>query len=505
MKTLYRKLAMGLVLFLCFILGGSLSAAAGDAKYTVTPLGTLTGGTYSRAYDINDSGWVVGEADVASGTENGTRGFIWKPGTGMVNLGSLGTRSLARGINNAGKVVGYSKVGDGPGVAFTWTESEGMKELPLAGRFSDGWGINDSDAVVGYGLNEGGEEHGFRWAGATEIDLGSLGGSLSNAYSINGVGNVVGYSATAAGNARAFYWDGTRMNPLSVLADDQDSIANRINNHNQVVGRIDQYYCEEICIPNGATNECYLSCTPTGAQPFFWESGVMKELGTLEGGFGEALGINDAGAVVGWSTNGQGKQAFLWELANENAGMVNLNGLIAAGSGWVLRTATAINNHGQIVGYGDLYGVEQAFLLTPIPQEDPKDPEQPFEVKIDIHPWNHHNLINRHSWWGLVQIAILSEAGFDAPKAVDRESLSFGQKGDENSLAFCMPWKMDVNGDRKKDLICYFYERSSGFQCGDTLGTLKGKTVEGEPFGGQDKVKIAPCPLPKKDNKYKGK
>jgi probable HAF family extracellular repeat protein len=294
------------------------------------------------------------------------------------------------------------------------------------------------------------------------------------------------------------------MSPLSALEDDQDSFANRINNRNQVVGRIDQYACSG----TGENRVCDFS----GSGPFFWENGITQELGNLGGNNGEALGINDAGVVVGWSkiqpesleTNVYNR-AFVWQNVDGTQAMVNLNDLIPTGTDWTLKAATAINNQGQIVGYGNLNGVEQAFLLTPIPQETPKDPEQPFEVKIDVHPWNQHNIINRHSWWGLVQIAILSEAGFDAPKAVDRKSLTFGQTGDEDSLAFCMSWKMDVNGDRKKDLICYFHERKADFTCGDTVGTLKGKTVDGEPFGGQDKVKITPCPLPKKYNKYKEK
>lgn len=231
----------------------------------------------------------------------------------------------------------------------------------------------------------------------------------------------------------------------------------------------------------------------------------MRALGTLGGNDGEALGINDAETVVGWSAFGEESRAFIWEKRNESAGMVDLNSLIASDSGWILTRATAVNNQGQIVGYGLRNDVEQAFLLTPIPQEEPKVPEKPFEVKIDIHPWNHHNTILRQSWWGLVQIAILSEAGFDAPKVVDPKSLTFGRTGDEDSLAFCMSWKMDVNGDRKKDLICYFHERPTGFECGDTLGTLKGKTVDDRPFGGQDNVKIVPCPLPQKDNKHKRK
>ena len=509
MKTSIGKMAISLVLVLCFVLWGAISGAVvGEAKYTVTPLGTLEGGTYSKAHDINDSGWIVGEGDfkptppagselnAGSGSTAEVRAFFWSREKGITNLGSLGTKSLARGINNAGKVVGYTKISNTYRVAFTWTEADGMKEIPLSGPFSEGWGINNSDVVAGFGLNDG-QERALRWAGTLENDLGTLGGDVSQAYGINNLGNVVGYSMNSSGNARAFLWDGSMMNPLAILDDDQDSIANRINNHNQVVGRIDQYICTGVGVNR--------SCTFSGAQPFSWENGAMRGLGTLGGNDGEALGINDAGAVVGWSTIGEGSRAFIWEKTNETAAMVNLNDLIPGDSGWILTVATAINNQGQIVGYGFQNGDpnEKAFLLTPIPQEDPEDPVEAFEVKIDIHPWNSQNKIHKQAWWGLIQIAILSETGFDAPKVVNRESLTFGRTGDEVSLAFCAPWKTDVNRDRKKDLICYFYEKPTGFKCGDTLGTLKGKTLKGEEFGGQDKVQIFPCPPPRKNHKGK--
>ncbi len=45
--------------------------------------------------------------------------------------------------------------------------------------------------------------------------------------------------------------------------------------------------------------------------------------------------------------------------------MQDLNALIPTGTGWALRNATAINNAGQIVGWGDLNGVSHGFLLTP--------------------------------------------------------------------------------------------------------------------------------------------
>ncbi len=43
--------------------------------------------------------------------------------------------------------------------------------------------------------------------------------------------------------------------------------------------------------------------------------------------------------------------AFIWD---KQQGYRDLNDLIAPGSGWVLRAASAINEKGAIVGWGDL-------------------------------------------------------------------------------------------------------------------------------------------------------
>jgi hypothetical protein len=46
--------------------------------------------------------------------------------------------------------------------------------------------------------------------------------------------------------------------------------------------------------------------------------------------------------------------------------MVNLNSRLPAGSGWELVEATAINEAGQIAGYGRHEDRLRAFLLTPM-------------------------------------------------------------------------------------------------------------------------------------------
>ena len=54
--------------------------------------------------------------------------------------------------------------------------------------------------------------------------------------------------------------------------------------------------------------------------------------------------------------------------------MVDLNTLLPADSGWVLLSANAINDAGQIVGEGTLDGEPRAFLLTPPVASDTTPP-----------------------------------------------------------------------------------------------------------------------------------
>ena len=115
-------------------------------------------------------------------------------------------------------------------------------------------------------------------------------------------------------------------------------------------------------------------------------------------------------------------------------------------------------------------------------------------VPIDIKPGSHPNSINPKSK-GKIPVAILSTKDFDAPKMLDRDSLTFGFTGREASLAFCNPKGEDINGDHLKDLVCHFFSQDTGFgvQCGDTEGVLSSMTMDGIPIEGRDSVRIVPC------------
>jgi probable HAF family extracellular repeat protein len=177
-------------------------------------------------------------------------------------------------------------------------------------------------------------------------DLGTLGGTTSRPWGINASGQVVGYSYTTGNTVyHAFLYSGSTMTDLGTLGG-TNSKAWGINASGQIVG--------EAYIGSG-TNHAFL-----------YSGSTMTDLGTLGGNFSMAQNINASGQVVGDSnTTGEAtRHAFLYS----GSTMIDLNTLIDPALGWTLERATAINDSGQIVGYGynsDMQ--EHAFLLVPEP------------------------------------------------------------------------------------------------------------------------------------------
>jgi len=110
------------------------------------------------------------------------------------------------------------------------------------------------------------------------------------------------------------------------------------------------------------------------------------------------------------------------------------------------------------------------------------------EVQIDIKPASDPNSINTKSK-GTIPVAILSTPDFDATE-VDKEFLTFGKTGFEDSLNKCTKSNEDVNGDGELDMVCHFNTQDTGFEEGDTEGILRGQTLDGTPIEGSDAVRI---------------
>jgi probable HAF family extracellular repeat protein len=101
---------------------------------------------------------------------------------------------------------------------------------------------------------------------------------------------------------------------------------------------------------------------PLKSRAVLWHDGTTQDLGSLPGHTAsQANSVNAVGQVVGWSrsTAQSMSRAVLWQ---GNVG-TDLNSVLPQNSGWVLTSASGINDEGQIVGVGLHGGRWRAFLL----------------------------------------------------------------------------------------------------------------------------------------------
>ena len=190
-------------------------------------------------------------------------------------------------------------------------------------------------------------------------DLGALGGptATSLAVAINALGQIVGTSVIKHDQRHAFlYTISAGMKDLGTFADSQ-GIASRLNDAGVVVG---------ITFVAGKLT----ASTPLAAFVCDTRQG-MRALGTLGGPSSTALGINRLGEVVGAADcrNKNGTvptHAFLYSKGQ----MIDLNLAVQQAGGWTLVCANAINDAGQIAGFGSPPGGGlRAFLLTPVEKD----------------------------------------------------------------------------------------------------------------------------------------
>ena len=341
---------------LCGVLGATLIApvavAAPPPSYTIVDLGAPTG--YSIGYGINEAGVVVGHLETPTFSVEAARWDAGLPAF-LDSLGAGGT--LARAVNESGVAAGEAYDGLGGVHAVVWTGTAVTDLGVLAGNYSTAFGINDLGEVAGEGQSATPFNHAIKWDGTSWIDLGVLsGGDSSHGRGINNAGQVVGDSEIEpGGNAHAVIWTGTTPLDLGTLPGDTYSNGVAINQAGHAVGR-------SLGRPGG------------GQFGFFWDGTSLTEIPMLDGGtFVEVGGMNDLDQVVGRADQfgGAYQTAFLWEASTGQ--MTDLQTLLPSGSGWALHQAFAINNAGQITGYGVHDGVLRAFLMTPAATPAPTD------------------------------------------------------------------------------------------------------------------------------------
>ncbi len=372
MKTL-RAILIGLMA--CLAIG--VSTARAQVMYTLEDLGVVEKMEASQSAAINNNGDVAGTASKGEETCAFHYDYLKKF---MEDAGGLNSRGF--GITSTNVVVGdavfvMSIMQVSHAAMFKGGVAVDLGVLP-GQVFSRANGINAMSQVVGFsGLQrDGSESHAFLWSSQTGlIDIGTLGGAYAQAYAINDAGYVTGASQTQGMGpmltTHAFIYRApdapyrrySRMVDLGVLGG-VSSYGMAINSSNHVAG--------------------YSTITTSDERvhAFLHDGAKMIDLGSL-GGPGNrwgsdmsvALGINNYDQVVGYTylpVVGEmpiQQVAFLWRRGLNGGGqMINLNKLLyGIGKNYLVVSATAINDNGQIAGtaYDMRDGNVHAVVLTP--------------------------------------------------------------------------------------------------------------------------------------------
>jgi probable HAF family extracellular repeat protein len=364
---------------LCLFGSAGIVRAQGSAPaYTITDLGALNG--YSEPFAINATGTVAGQSYTTNGVYHGVRWskLLLKGLSSIVILSDLGTlggdNSCAYGINAQGVIVGQSntpgKIQYAHACVFPSTDLG-----TLGGQNSAAYGVNTNQVKVGWAQNELGLIRPCLWSASNSpTDIGTLGGPQGTAYGVNDAGQIAGWSDPASGFTHACLWDQRGIRDLGALILRGRSAAFGINASEQVCGTSDAVGGFRAFLWDNGNGMRSLG-TPYPNPPFNYRDAAgnvyrVSMVNTFTGKFAVGVhtgtgGINDRGDVVGYAELTTNKGVLARGFLYTNGQMVDLNTLLSANSGWTLLAGRAINNNGQIAGWGEINGQLHAFLMTP--------------------------------------------------------------------------------------------------------------------------------------------
>lgn len=297
-------------------------------------------------------------------------------------------------LNNAGAVVGGIRNSDGSVSLAEWFKG-GLTDLGappgLPSRDFNRprvFGINDSGTIVGTVHTSDGDlpsrpflcERG-RFTVLPLMDPTDLGGA---AIGINSRGQVVGYDHTSSHGMTAWLWSNGSYSSLPISG--TNVVAFGINSAGTIIGNrtlgffrrllTGQLHCtgqRGYILNQGTTQhlngfvhainnrgEAAGGSTSAGkAMAAVFKNGITTVILNLPSA---AVGINSAADVVGFyqPSHCTFRRLFIW---SANSGVFDLTP-----DGYRSAQAAAINDHGQVLGFGETVGGERPyFLLTPDP------------------------------------------------------------------------------------------------------------------------------------------
>ncbi|MBC8412839.1 MAG: DUF3466 family protein [Nitrospira sp.] len=248
---------------------------------------------------------------------------------------------IPEGMNNLGQVAGYFRTPSGTN-AFIWNEADGMLDL----------GPGSAHAINNTGKAAIKSSSGWPYyrslldiydpVTGIETRIALLAGDETGSITdINDLDQVSAFSGlTYSYSSEAMFWDPVNgTTGLGFFPGGFVSEAYAINEAGAVVGYSSSTY---------------------GTQSFLWDSvNGMRALPYLPGDFiSKAYDISNTGNVVGYSSGITAPRAFLW---NEADGITNL-GLL---NNYKKSIASAVNNTFEVVGYNEHNdGSKEAFIWT---------------------------------------------------------------------------------------------------------------------------------------------
>ncbi len=332
----------------------------------------------------------------------------------------LATDTALTGVNNAGKVVGWSRFDDEPTRrGFYWTEDEGFVFLSSPSSPAESvlaMGVSDDDLILAsadiaipggdpdlvgrvhtYDPGSGSWTQHHPWAGCTSIaqDMSGNGWFCGEIVRLDDNGNC----GSAFFNAEGFFGRSGDLTPLGRFGD-QPSFAHNINRNGAVCGEavsangfdVTGVFREQggqlvslplIGYPYASAQGINDNNTVVGeaATPGFaatvavkWtrENGVWS-VESLDNGFDASYAhdVNNREQVVGWSVDADNPGGFgcIWAQGH----IWNLNDLIINPQSGAITQAIDISDSGWIIGRMIVNGDSAFCILKPIDQDSDGD------------------------------------------------------------------------------------------------------------------------------------